>query len=234
MARGPLGNNRPTNAGPLTYEEDMPPALPRGYTPPKITNHKGREDYWNDWKNPSSQVGVPASLRGVTGIYYPERRWVVVDDRIEIHHTVMLDESKDADSAIPDMRDEPIIPFATDYVGDAGENVIGLQGIVDSYDDAVNYWQSFVSIPETGSLLIHDEPDIDAGGKPSVTGVYDMCYPLKVLGLEPQSICIIKHKYRRVIEAERRVMLSKIYKEMALGDVLPGRKFTRNNDVRAE
>jgi hypothetical protein len=231
--RGPAGNKRATGAGPMVYDSEMPPEFPDNFTPPKVTDSYGRENYWTNWTNPDRNdiplSDVPSSLRGVTGAYIPEKDWVVVDDRIERHHTVQLDISIEPDSSIPSFKEYEIVPFATDYIGPDGENVIGLQGLVDSMEE-IEYWESYVSIPESGSLLIHDERDVHTT-TPSSEDVYKIVYPMKVLGLEQYALADIEHTYRRLANAERRVYMSELYREMTFENVLPETKFERNNMV---
>lgn len=232
MARGPIGNSRLTSTGPLAYDEESPPELPRAFEPPKVTDHRGNSDYWTPFIEgrdvPTDEV--PTSLRGVTGVYIPEQNWAIVDDRIEVHHTVQLDRSLDSSNPVPSFKENDVIPFATDYVGNKGENVIGLQGRFD-LEREVEYWKSFASIPEGGSLLDHDEPDVDVV-EPDVTDVYKMVWPLKVLGVEPETLAVVKHTIRRVGEAERKVYMEELYRELQFEGLLPEQRMNRTNNIR--
>lgn len=227
--RGPGGARRPTNSGPLVYDAHSPPQSPDHFTPPKITDITGSEKYWKQWTDPGQfnfgRTDVPPKLSGITGLYYPEHDWVVVDNRMLIHHTVQLDMSHEENNT-PSAYDNTVIVFATDYVGDKGENIIGMQNLDVSLSD-VDYWEEHVSIPEKGSLLIHDEEDVITT-TPEIEHIYKIVYPLYALGVGGDALARLVHKYRRMFEAERAVYMSRLYKELSFSTTLPDIKVERD------
>ena len=199
---------------------------PENIEPPKVTDSKGNESYWSTWTDSDGVGEVPPRLLPVTGIYYPDLDWVVIDDRINIHHTVQYDLSK-KDNTIPDMRNNRNIPFAHDYFDrEYGDNIVGLQDR--NIIPGVERWESEVSIPEEGSLLYSDEDESMSVRDITSKGLYHIAYALMSVGVEPQSTLNVVDGSNR-----HRVHLDTVYSELPmLGlNMVPEQKFKRKNTV---
>lgn len=237
MAKGKLlGLPRVSNSGPLSYEDEQAPGIPEDFEVPKITDHEGNEDYWNSWD--SNIADVPADLIGVTGLYYPELNWVVVDNRIGIHHIVQEKSSK-KDNTIPNVEEHTVVPFAQDYIDpDTMENIVGLQGMPDVIDD-IHIWESDVSLPEEGSML-YNEPSEQTLTKDHLThqGLYSIVYTLFTLDIEEQSIAHILLRPEGDILTQRinNVLMGDMYEKIPLAgiDKVPDKKIDRDNNIRAD
>jgi len=225
--RRPFRDKRPI--GPFVGSSNSNSSVlspPNSIEPPKVTDHEGNEDYWTAWTEVNKVLEVPARLLPVTGVYYPDENWVVIDDRINIHHTVQFDESK-KNNTIPDMRTNRNIPFAHDYFDkEYGDNIVGLQdrGII----SGIERWESEVSIPEEGSLLYTDEDESMSVKDVTSEAVYHICYALMSVGIEPESTLNVVDGTNR-----HRVHLDSIYSELPmLGlNMVPEQKFKRKNIV---
>jgi hypothetical protein len=231
MVLRPLANKRPL--GPfLTTDSDDITQPPDDIEPPKVTDAKGNGEYWKRWTETDKADGVPSNLLPVTGLYYPKENWVVIDDRIRIHHAVMEHYSTQEDT-IPNTREHMNIPFAHDYIGtEYNENIVGLQGRPDVIEEVQNTsgWNSVVSIPEEGSQMYN------ISGNESITDVsskslYHIVYSLFSVGVEPESTVNMQVRGEGPI-----IHLDELYANLPmLGfKMVPEQKFERDNNIVKE
>jgi len=208
---------------------------PNNIEPPKITDHMGNKEYWEDWTDVERTMGIPSTLLPVTGLYYPDKNHVVIDDRIEIHHLVMEQESKN-ENTIPDVTEHTNIPFAHDYLVNGHDYhgyIIDLQEQPDEIENIQNKqgWNSFVSIPEDASMLFNDS--ISAKSTTDVTSksLYHMIYALFSVGVEPESTVNMQVRGEGPI-----VHLDELYSNLPLIglNMVPEQKFERDNNIVRE
>lgn len=226
--KGPFGLPRLSSIGPLAKDTDYD--LPETFEPPKVTDSNGSETYWSSWVENDVFDSIPARLRPVTGVYYPELNWVVADDRINVHHLVQ--EVRSEEGKIPNFNKNKVIPFAHGYINpDNNAHIVEYQG-VDNKASSIRKWESLVKIPETGSSLFADS----SAGSRDVTPqtVYSIAYALFSLGVEGNSKVTIETE-RDVFPSKKEIEvdLDNLYSDLSLMglDILPEVKFSRNNNL---
>ena len=231
MMLRPLANKRPL--GPfLTTDSDDITQPPDNIEPPKVTDHEGNEDYWKRWTETDKVLDVPSELLPVTGLYYPNKNWVVIDDRIRIHHSVMENESTKEDT-IPNTTEHVNIPFAHDYIDtEYSENIVAVQEDEEFISNAENTvgWNSVVSIPEEGSLMYNDDSNesiIDVSSK----SLYHIVYALFSVGVEPESTVNMQVRGEGPM-----IHLDELYANLPLSglNMVPDQKFERDNNIVKE
>ena len=251
MPKGPAGRNRLTSAGPLTYDEEEPPDFPRGFKEPTVTDTFGYVEPWKQWTHPNpiegSKPDIPPRLQGVTGLHIPKENWCIIDNRRQLHHQSQVEhltgEQDIADRVnytserlnTPDITDQPVIPFATDYIdAEYGEFAVNYPGLAGVSIAEVEAWQPVASLPETGSFLFPDEDGIDAirgGDMLREQEIYSMAYGLRLVGVEGDAFAQVIHSLRGIKDADRKIFMEDLYRELMFSEHLPDEQFARNNQT---
>lgn len=225
----PFKDKRPI--GPFFTNDDGYVLAPsENIEPPKVTDSKGNEIYWEGWTENDTVKEIPTELCGLTGVYYPNKNWVAVENRTIAHHPRFQDQASQYDT-IPDLKEHLNIPFAHSYFA-AYPSALGpveMQNNPDKIKEVqrTDGWNSFISIPQEDSYLFGNDnylssTDVDT------KALHHIAYVLFSLGIEGES----------TVNMEVRGEGPKFYLEEAYANLprlglnmVPEQRFERNNEV---
>jgi hypothetical protein len=221
MPEGPLGNKRLTSAGPLAYDEDKPPEVPRGFEPPQeITNAKGDFIWYKNWQ------GEPLGSYGLTGLYDPaEDRMLVenrqLDGRGQVTYT-------HADMVI-DLIEKSPFPKVPDVTVPAEAGGLG-----DSFSVEIPTAAGGAFV--TTKRLDDDKEFIEKGDERATTEhFYKYVYTLAKIDFPGEAVVRMSHRINnragRFFVAERTFRLQDAYRELSFADMLPEPEVSPSGEV---
>lgn len=212
MAKGPLGNSRVTSAGPLTYDEDKPPEVPRGFEPPyEITNAVGDFNWYKNWE------GERLGSYGLTGLYDLDNDRMIVENRqkgggdgdVTYTHAHMTGDY---------IEKSPFPRFPqTSIPAEAG----GMKGRL-SVEIPTAAGGAFV----TSKRLDEDKEFIEKGDKRVTTGhFYKYVYTLAKIDFPGDALVSMSHRLGKragqFFVAERKFPLEDAYRELSFEGMMP-------------
>jgi hypothetical protein len=235
MTKGPLGNERLVEVGPFKYDENAAPSID-SFVPPVVTDSFGHENYERQWarNNPFDAKPDSDPPHGVTGMYMPEVKRCIVDNRAYLHHPSQIDsleagfisnitpQFESTTNDLPDPEDLFVIPFSMVYIDEdfATRPVASLPEM----SSFVDYYISD-DFGENEITSFEDTTEI------SVDDIYSMVYALRTLGVEPQTACDVRHVFRRRFGIRRAPFLEDMYSELEAVGKLPEPRVSRQTQV---
>lgn len=235
MPKGPLGNERLVEVGPFKYDENAAPDI-NSFVPPVVTDSFGHKNYERQWarSNPFDDEPDSDKPHGVTGMYMPEVKRCIVDNRAYLHHPSQIDalesgfiesitpQFESTTRSLPDAENLLVIPFSMVYIDEefASRPVASLPEM----SSFVNYHVSDTFV-ESQIDTFEDTTEI------SVDDIYSMVYALRTLGIEPQTACDVRHAFRRRFGIRRAPFLEDMYSKLEAVGELPEPRVSRQTQV---